>query len=145
MQSTPKVVLDRVTDAQTSPSGKTYFAAYFRLGLFGRSIRRAFFATKADDGDLSWDRASPDALKPLIGQDLSSEVEVHAIEIEPVTYTTQEGEIREATSGRVVKFGDETLAAAARTYGFTLREATAEVVPLVPPGFHVVSGDGAPA
>lgn len=143
-QSTPKVVLDRITEVETTESGNPYFAAYFKAGLFGRPVRRAFFGKKADDGSVTWERVSPEDLKPMIGGDFTGQVFVEAIDVEPIEYVSkQTGEVKTITSATVCRLADETLESACRIYRYEVRKASAEVVPLVPPGFHVVAGDGA--
>ena len=143
-QSTPKVVLDRITDVETTESGAHYFAAYFKAGLFGRPVRRAFFGKTADDGSVNWERVSPDDLRPMVGQDFTGQVFVEPIDVEPVEYVSkQTGEVKTITSASICRLADETTESACRIYRYEVRKASAEVVPLVPPGFHVVAGDGA--
>ena len=138
------VVLDRITEVQRTKSGKHYFAAYFKAGLFGRSVRRSFFGLTAEDGSVNWERASPEALMPLVGQDLSAQVSIEAADVEPKEITIKAtGEVIEITSMSVVRLEDETLESALRVYGHRLRESKPEVQPIAPPGFHVVAGDGA--
>lgn len=139
------VVLNRITEVETTDSGTPYFAAYFKAGLFGRPTRRAFFGKKHDDGSVTWNRVSPDALRPMVGHDFTGQVSVEAIDVEPVEYVSkQTGELKTITTATVCRLADETLEAACRVYRYELRKTPSEVVPLVPPGFHVVAGDGQP-
>ena len=138
--NTPRVVLDRITETAVTPSGAPYFAAYFKAGIFGRAVRRAFFGKVADDGTTTWDRAAPEDLASLVGQDLSGQVSIEPVAIEPVEYVSkQTGEVKAITSASIVRLVDETTEAAARIYGYTLRDER----PVVAAGFHVVGGDGA--
>ncbi len=139
--SASRVVLDRLTEVSDTASGKRYFAAFFRAGLFGRPVRRAFFGTPQDDGTTAWERASPDDLAPLVGHDLAGHVSVEAVAVEPKEITIQAtGEVRTVTNATVVKLQDETLEGALRIYGFEARKAAE---PLVPAGHFLVGGDGA--
>lgn len=137
-----RVTLTRVGTVELLDDGRAYIAAHFKAGPFGRAIRRAFWADKADDGTLNWSRATPDELKALEGQDVTGMAEVHAVDIEPKEVTSKRtGEVITLTTVSVVRFADETLASACRVYGSTPRQPKAE--PLAPAGFHVVGGDGA--
>ena len=136
----PRVVLDRITEVTVTSSGTPYFAAYFKSGVFGRAVRRAFFGKANDDGSTTWDRASPQDLASLVGHDLSGQVFVEPVAIEPIDYTDKKtGEMKSITSASVVRLADETLEAAARVYNYTLRVER----PVIAAGFHVVGGDGA--
>jgi hypothetical protein len=144
LSSPTRVILDRITEVAKTDSGNAYFAAYFKAGLFGRSTRRAFFGTPQPDGSINWERVSPAELKPLVGQDLSGQVSVEPIDIEPREITLKTtGEILTMTTATIVKLADETIEAAARVYRYELRKQQAEVLPIAPAGFHLVAGDGA--
>ena len=136
-----RVVLDRITEVSTTNSGKRFFAAFFKAGLFGRPVRRAFFGTPSDDGSTTkWERVSPEDLMPLVGQDFAGQISVEAVAVEPVEFADKTtGEVRTVTSISVVKLADETTEAATKIYGHTLRSTR----PIVAAGFHIVGGDGA--
>ena len=138
--NTPRVILERITEVTVTSSGTPYFAGYFKSGIFGKATRRAFFGKVQDDGTTTWDRASPEDLAALIGQDLAGQVSVEPVAIEPISYDDKKtGEVKTITSASVVRLADETTEAAARVYNYTLREER----PVVAAGFHVVGGDGA--
>ena len=137
-----RVTLTRVDTVETLDDGRAYVAAFFKAGPFGRAVRRAFWADKADDGTLNWSRANPDELKALEGHDVTGMVEVHAVDIEPKEITSRRtGEVITLTTVSVVRFADETLDSACRVYSAVPRQSKA--APLAPAGFHVVGGDGA--
>ena len=91
---------------QATSSGTPYFAGYFKSGIFGRAVRRAFFGKVQDDGTTIWDRASPEDLASLIGQDLAGQVYVEPVAIEPISYDDKKtGEVKTITSASVVRLG----------------------------------------
>lgn len=142
-----KVTLVSVGEIKTTETGKVYVEAYFKKGIFGRSIRRSFWGTLGEDGQIRWERATPEELQALVGQDLTGQVFIEALDVEPKEIVMKHtGEIRTVQSAVIVRMVDETVESAARFYGVTPRQQRVEVPPLsaltVPPGFHVVGGDG---
>lgn len=153
MTPTPNPVTERVTIAsvgqiEQTPTGKLLVPAYFKLGVFGRPVRRAFWGNvDPATQQVSWERVSPEELQALVGHDLTGQVHVEAIDIEEKTFTsTKTGEVTTLTSLTLVRMADETVEQAARLYGVVPRKPRLEVAPsgvlTAPPGFHVVGGDG---
>jgi hypothetical protein len=118
----PPVTLVEVGEVQTTEAGRPYFVARFKRGAFGKAVSRTFWS-KESDGSTIWDRVSPDDLTPLIGHDISSEVSIEAVEIEPEEFVSPTtGEVHEITSKTIVRFSDETLEQAVRRSGSVLRQ-----------------------
>ena len=140
---TERVTLVSVGEPQTTQTGRAFVACYFKRGVFGKPVRRSFWAAPDDDGTLVWERASPDELRAMVGHDLTGTVEVLPLDIEPKEITNLDtGEVTTIHSLSVVRLADETVDRCAGVYGVTPRQSRAEVLPLVPAGFHVVGGDG---
>ena len=136
-----RVVLTAVGDVEET-ADSVFFAAHFKAGLFGKPVRRSFWGKPQPDGSALWERASPDDLRPMVG----SEVTGHVF-VEPVDHAPKEvvlkatGEVVTLTTTMTVRFSDESPAQVRRRYGLPPEE---EPVPVVPPGFHLVGGDGQP-
>lgn len=122
------VTLVHVGEEETTGDGRLYFTARFKRGLFGKPVTRTFFSRK-EDGEIVWERASPDDLRPLIGHDLSGEISIEPAEIEPEEFiSSTTGEVHAVTSKAFVRFADETLEQAVRRSGSTLRAPVGERV-----------------
>ena len=135
-----RTVLVSVSEASVSTGGKVYFSASFKTGLFGKPVKRTFWSDTTGDDTPTWDRASPDDLRPLVGRDLTGEVEVIAVPIETEHFTNEAtGEIYEVTSRSIVRFMDETPEQATRRSGSRMRQASVPAVQAL-----AIHGDGHP-
>lgn len=120
-----RVTLVSVSDPRVSEGKKVYFAAHFKAGLLGKPVGRTFWSDTADDGTPTWERASPDDLRAMIGADLTGEVEVVAVEIESEEFVNERtGEVHVVSSRSVVRFADESVEQATRRSGSQVRKAT---------------------
>lgn len=153
MTPTPNPAPERVTLAsvgpvEQTPTGRLLVPAYFKRGTFGRPVRRAFWGTvDPATQQASWERVTPEELQALVGRDLTGQVSVEPLDIEPKEITSSTtGEVTTIHSLTVVRMADETVEQAARLYGVVPRKPRLEVEPSgvlqAPPGFHVVGGDG---
>lgn len=136
--SSARITLTHVSDVHPGSDDRAYFVARFKLGLFGKPVTRTFWG-RATTNDFRWDRVAPGDLQPLVGSDVSSEVSIAAVEIEPEQFTAEAtGEVITVTSRAVVVLADETLDQATRRSGSVMRRA--EVIPAV----HALAmhGDG---
>jgi hypothetical protein len=152
-QSSP-VTLVHIGEVQSTESGRSYFVARFKRGALGKAVSRTFWS-KEIEGEIVWDRISPDDLLPVVGHDLSAEVSIEAVEIEPEEFVSPTtGEMYEITSKAIVRFSDETLEQATRRCGSMLRHAESNAAtasnspssdsPHIPSSgaFHVVGLNG---
>jgi hypothetical protein len=138
-----RVTLVSVSEPRVNNKGKTAVAGYFRKGLFGKVVRRTFWAKDNDDGTLDWERASPAKLQALVGHDLTGTVEILPLDIEPMEIEDSEtGDPLTAVGVTVVKFSDESLESCARAYGVTLRRQAGQSYHTPPSGTYVPGGDG---
>ena len=119
-----KVILTEVGEVQTSEqNGNPYFIARFKQGTFGKTVVRTLWGKEDDDGEIVWDRVSPDELAKLVGRDFSGEVFVEAAEIEPQDFVVhQTGEVVTYTSRSFVRFADETQEQALRRSGSQIKK-----------------------
>ena len=121
-----RVTLTAVSETRVSEGGKPYFVARFKSGVLGKPVARTFWAAQADDGTATWPRIAPDDLRLLVGADLTGEVEIVAVDIEPEEFVNDRtGEVHEVSSRSVVRFADETVERATRRSGSRLRQPTA--------------------
>ena len=121
----PRVTLVSVSDAVVTDSG-LFFRARFKAGVFGKPVGRTFWAKASDDGATVWDRVSPDDLRQLVGADMTGEVSIAAVEIEPEEFVNDKtGEVHTVSSRSVVRFSDETLDQATRRSGSRMRSGSA--------------------
>jgi hypothetical protein len=149
--ASPPVTLVHVGEVQSTDTGRSYFVTRFKQGILGKAVSRTFWSKRNASGNTIWERVSPDDLTSLIGHDLSAEVSIEAVDIEPEEFVSPTtGEVYEITSKVIVRFSDETLEQAVRRSGSVLRtpedvpvnEGT-ESPPYLPPGaFHVVGLNG---
>ena len=147
----PPVTLVHVGEVQSTDTGRSYFVTRFKRGIVGKAVSRTFWSKQSESGATIWDRVSPEDLTPLIGHDLSAEVSIEAVDIEPEEFVSPTtGEVHEITSKAIVRFSDETVEQATRRCGSVLR-ASAETsvnagasLPHNPPSgaFHVVGLNG---
>ena len=141
-----RVTLVSVGEVKTAENGNLYVKARFKRGAFGKPVSRTFWASSDDEGGTTWKRATPKELKSFVGHDLSGQIFVEPVDIEPKDITIRStGEVKTITSTVVVRFGDETLQHACRRYGVTLKEESEseeESSPALPAGLQVVATNG---
>ena len=122
----PPVTLVHVGEVQSTDTGRSYFVTRFKRGIVGKAVSRTFWSKQSESGATIWERVSPEDLTPLIGHDLSAEVSIEAVDIEPEEFVSPTtGEVYEITSKAIVRFSDETVEQATRRCGSVLR-ASAE-------------------
>ena len=140
-----RVTLTSVTEPEPN-NGNLFFKPRFKRGPFGKPATRTFWGRPDDAGNVVWERASPEELVAIVGQDLTGTVEVVPVDHEPKTFTVEStGEIREYSTTAVVVFSDESLEQVCRRYGITPRAATpatAATPPPAPAGFVMVPTNG---
>ena len=117
-----KIMLVHVSETEVASNGNPFFQARFKQGHLGKALVRTFWGKHNEDGDLVWDRISPEELSRLKGRDLSGEITIDAVDIEPEEFVTETGEVRIFSSRAIVRFADETLEQAVRRYGSVLRD-----------------------
>lgn len=146
-----KVTLVSVSEPKLSDTGIPYFIAAFKAGVIGKLVRRTMYGKTTGDGTTEWERASPEELSALKGHDLSGEVSIEAVEVEPQEFVVpMTGEVKIITSRSIVRFADETTEVAVRRSGSVLRQSATLPVsaPLVgafpglPAGMRIVSTNG---
>lgn len=119
----PPVTLVHVGRVFVTEKGTYYFQATFKLGMFGMAVLRTFTGTHDEEAGVKWARCSPEAMQELIGKDLSKEVFIEAVEVEPypVTYADT-GRVVIFNSRTIVRFADESQEQAIRRIGLTPKE-----------------------
>ena len=133
-----RTVLVSVSETSETTGGKVYFSASFKTGIFGKPARRTFWAGADTLGLPTWDRVSPEDLQPLVGSDVTGEVEVVAVPIETEHFTNEAtGEICEVTTRSIVRFADETPEQATRRSGSRMRQTGVPAVHAL-----AIHGDG---
>lgn len=119
-----RTVLVSVSETNETAGGKAYFSASFKTGIFGKPVKRTFWSDADKLGIPTWERVSPEDLQPLVGTDLTGEVEVVAVPIETEHFTNEAtGEIFEITSRSIVRFADESTEQATRRSGSRMLHA----------------------
>ena len=113
-----KIMLVHVSDVEVASNGNPFFQARFKQGHLGKAVVRTFWGKHNEDGDLVWDRISPEDLSQLKGCNLSGEITIEAVDIT----VPETGEVRMFSSRAIVRFADETVEQAVRRYGSVLRE-----------------------
>lgn len=144
MNASNRITLTQANEPVTTAKGVTYFRASFKRGPLGRTVSRTFYARAKPDGSLLWERATPDELRSLVGQDFTGDVFIEAFETEPHEITIgSTGEVLTMTSRTIVRFADETVEQAMSQYGIKPRKAPepAPSVSLLPSR----NGHGVPA
>lgn len=125
-QPRERVTLVDVSDILFADNGNPYFVATFKRGLLGKPVTRTFWGRPSGD-DVRWERVSPDDLAVMKGRDLSGEVFIEAVEIEPEEFVVPEtGETKILTSRTIIRFMDETREQACRRCGSVLRQSRLE-------------------
>lgn len=128
-----KIMLVDVAEVEVASNGNPFFLARFKQGVLGKAVVRTFWGKHNEDGDLVWDRISPEELSQIKGRNLSGEISIEAVNIEPEEFTVPTtGEVRMFSSRAIVRFADETVEQAVRRYGSVLRdtESHREVEPM---------------
>ena len=142
---TERVTLVSVGEPKATESGNVFVEAYFKRGVLGKAVRRSFFGRPGDDGQVVWERATPEELKGLVGADVTGQVFVEAVDHEPKEITfPATGEVRTITTTSIVRFSDETREQTCRRYGLVVKVTPAApmATPFAPPGFAVVATNG---
>ena len=117
-----RITLVSVSEVMRTTTGKPYFFARFKRGPLGRLVSRTLWGEVIAGGQIRWERASPEEVEGLSGQDLTGLVSVVAVDVEPKEITLPNtGEVRTITSMALVVFPDETVEQVARRYGVVLR------------------------
>lgn len=121
--NSPPVILMHVGRVFVTEKGTYYFQATFKLGKFGKPVLRTFTGIHDDEAGIKWTRCSPEEMQELVGEDVSQEVFIEAVEVEPypVTYVDT-GRVVIFTSRTVVRFCDESQEQAIRRIGLTPKE-----------------------
>jgi len=114
-----RVTLVAVSEPRTTDGGRPFFVARFKRVVLGRPVSRTYWAPTTT-APSPWDRLSLDDLRPLTGEDLSGEVEVVPVEIEPERFVGEDGLVHTVTTRTVVRFADEPLVQACRWCGSVL-------------------------
>src|SRR5690606_14039203 len=113
-KSQERVLLVSVSDVETADNGRPYFTAAFKRGLLGKAVSRTFWGKLVGEG-IAWERVSPDDLEAARGHDLSAEISIEAVDIEPEEFVVpQTGEVRLVSSRTIIRFADETVEQAVR-------------------------------
>ena len=117
-----KIMLVHVSEVEVAENGNPFYLARFKQGHLGKAVVRTFWGKHNEGDDLVWDRISPEELSQLKGRNLSGEITIEAVDIEPQEFIVPEtGEVRMFSSRAIVRFADETVEQAVRRYGSVLR------------------------